>query len=89
MARFGYPLTVPPVNPGEAPDHWQTMGASLLDPGHAGMLHPAVTNFAAMATAYRQHKPEGFNQAVASLPSVARPAVPEGAKKRPRRVLLQ
>jgi len=66
MARFGYPLTVPPVNPGEAPEHWQTMGASLLESGHAGALHPAVTNFAAMATAYHQQKPDSFNRAVAS-----------------------
>ena len=35
MARFGYPLTVPPLDPGEARDHWQTMGASLLESGHA------------------------------------------------------
>ena len=66
MARFGYPLTVPPLTPAEARDHWQTMGASLLDSGRAGDFHPAVTNFAAMATAYRQHKPEAFNRAVAA-----------------------
>ena len=66
MAQLGYPLTVPPVKPGEAPQHWQTMGASLLEAGHAGGLHPAVTNLAAMATAYRQQKPDRFNQAVAS-----------------------
>jgi cytochrome c-type biogenesis protein CcsB len=66
MAKFGYPLTVPPLNPAEARDHWLTMGASLLESGHAATLHPAVTNFAAMATAYRQQKPDSFNRAVAS-----------------------
>ncbi|MCX6923792.1 MAG: cytochrome c biogenesis protein CcsA [Verrucomicrobia bacterium] len=66
MAQLGYPLTVPPLNPAEAPQHWQTMGASLLDAGHAGALHPAVTNFAAMATAYRHQQPENFNRAVAN-----------------------
>jgi cytochrome c-type biogenesis protein CcsB len=66
MARFGYPLTVPPLDPSEARDHWLTMGASLLEAGHAVTLHPAVTNFAAMATAYRQQKADGFNQAVAT-----------------------
>ena len=66
MARFGYPLTVPPRTLSEARDHWQTMGASLLESGHAGDFHPAVTDFAAMATAYRQHKPEAFNSAVAA-----------------------
>ena len=35
MARFGYPLTVPPLEPQRPPDHWQTMGASLLESGHA------------------------------------------------------
>ena len=40
MAKFGYPLTVPPLDPGEARDHWQTMGASLLEAGHAGDFHP-------------------------------------------------
>jgi cytochrome c-type biogenesis protein CcsB len=66
MARFGYPLTVPPRTSSEARDHWQTMGASLLESGHAGDFHPAVTDFAAMATAYRQHKPEAFNGALAA-----------------------
>ena len=60
MAQFGYPLTVPPLNPGDAPDHWQNMGASLLESGAPPTLHPAVTNFAAMATAYHQHKPESL-----------------------------
>ena len=66
MARFGYPLTVPPRDPGEARDHWLTMGASLLDSGHAPTLHPAATNFAAMATAYHQQKADSFNRAVAT-----------------------
>jgi len=59
-------LPVPPLDPGEARDHWLTMGASLLESGHAATLHPAVTNLAAMATAYRQQKPDSFNRAVAS-----------------------
>src|ERR1039457_613687 len=66
MARFGYPLTVPPLTAGEARDHWQTMGASLLEAGHSAAFHPAATNLVAMAAAYRQHKPEAFNAAVAA-----------------------
>ena len=81
MARYGYPLTVPPVNPGEAPDHWQTMGASLLEPGHAAALHPAVTNFAAMATAYRAQKPESFNQAVANYKAWLTPQFQKALRK--------
>ncbi len=81
MARFGYPLTVPPVNPAEAPQNWQTIGASLLDADQAGMLHPAVTTFAAMATAYRQHKPEGFNQAVAAYQAWLTPQFQKALRK--------
>ena len=66
MARFDYPLTVPPLTASEARDHWQTAGASLLEAGHTAEFHPAVTDFAAMAAAYRQHKPEAFNAAVAA-----------------------
>lgn len=66
MARLGYVLTVPPLDPVKARDDWQTLGASLLDFGRGGQLHPAATNFAAMATAYRQQQPEAFNRAVAS-----------------------
>ena len=38
MAQFGYPLIVPPLKPGEARDHWQTLGASLLESGRTGRL---------------------------------------------------
>ena len=81
MARFGYPLTVPPLNPGEAPDQWQNMGATLLDTDHDGMRHPAVTNFAAIATAYRQHKPESFNQAVANYEAWLAPQFQKAIRK--------
>jgi cytochrome c-type biogenesis protein CcsB len=64
MARFGYPLIIPPLNPGKARNNWQTMGASLLDSGHTGQFQPAVINFAAMAAAYRQQQPAAFNRAV-------------------------
>ena len=66
MARFSYPLTVPPLNPAEAHDAWQNMGNSLLDSGRTGVLHPAATNLAAMATAYHQQKADDFNRAVAN-----------------------
>jgi len=81
MAKFGYPLAVPPLTASDAPDHWQTMGASLLDSGPAHMLHPAVTNFAAMATAYRQHKPDTFNQAVANYTAWLTPQFQKALKK--------
>ena len=66
MARFGYPLIIPPLASTEARNNWQTMGASLLESGRSAQFHPAATNFAAMATAYHQQKPEAFNRAVAA-----------------------
>ena len=81
MARFGYPLTMPPLNPVEARDHWLTMGASLLETSRAAAIHPAVTNFAAMATAYRQQKADGFNQAVAAYREWLAPQFQKALKK--------
>jgi cytochrome c-type biogenesis protein CcsB len=81
MARFGYPLIVPPLNPRQAPDHWQTMGASLLESGRTGDFPPAVTDFAAMAAAYRQHKPEAFNRAVAAYRQWLAPAFERELRK--------
>ncbi len=81
MAQLGYPLTVPPLRPTEAPDHWQTMGASLLESGHTGALHPAVTNFAAMATAYHREQPDNFNRAVASYREWLAPQFQQALRK--------
>jgi cytochrome c-type biogenesis protein CcsB len=81
MAQFGYPLTVPPLTSGEARDHWQTLGASLLESGRTADWHPAVTNFAAMATAYHQHKPEAFNAAVAAYQQWLTPAFDRELRK--------
>ena len=81
MARFGYPLIIPPLTPGEARNNWQTMGASLLESGRSAQFHPAVTNFASMATAYRQQKPEAFNSAVAAYRRWLTPAFERELKK--------
>jgi len=82
MARYGYPLTVPPLNSSEAPEHWQTMGASLLlDTDRVGVLHPAVTNFAAIATAYRAKKPESFNQSLATYKAWLTPQFQKALRK--------
>jgi cytochrome c-type biogenesis protein CcsB len=57
------------------------MGASLLESGHAGRLHPAATNFAAMATAYRQQKADSFNRAVASYTEWLTPQFQKALRK--------
>jgi cytochrome c-type biogenesis protein CcsB len=81
MARFGYPLIIPPLTTREARDHWQTMGASLLESGRTGDFPPAVTHFAAMAAAYRQHQPEAFNRAVAAYRQWLTPGFPRELRK--------
>jgi cytochrome c-type biogenesis protein CcsB len=64
MAKFGYPLVVPPLSPSAPRDQWQNAGTALLESARSGAIHPAVTSFAAMVSAYRQEKPQDFNRAL-------------------------
>ncbi|MBI3850760.1 MAG: cytochrome c biogenesis protein CcsA [Verrucomicrobia bacterium] len=64
MARFAYPLIVPPLHPEVTRDDWKNAGAALMESAHNGEIHPAMKYFAAMATAYRHDKPADFNQAI-------------------------
>ena len=64
MAKYGYALIVPPLDPEAGRDRWQNAGNSLLESAHADQLHPALSRLIAMATAYRQKKPDDFNRAV-------------------------
>jgi len=68
MAQSGYLLNVPPLNPEVARDEWHSAGRSVVDSVGGDDFHPAVTFFAKMATAYRHHKADEFNQAVAGYP---------------------
>jgi cytochrome c-type biogenesis protein CcsB len=81
MARFGYPLVVPPLKPSDAPGGWKTMGAGLLDPEHSSTLHPAVLSLAAISTAYHQQKPDSFNRAVANYREWLTPQFHKALKK--------
>src|SRR5260221_8237368 len=63
MAKYGYALVIPPLDPAAKTD-WQNAGASLLDSARRGIIHPAVSDFARMMTAYRQNKPDEFNKAL-------------------------
>jgi cytochrome c-type biogenesis protein CcsB len=65
MAEYAYPMVAPPVTPGVSRDHWQNAGACLLDSARNDGIHPAMVYYSAMATAYRQKKPDDFNRAVA------------------------
>jgi ABC-type transport system involved in cytochrome c biogenesis permease subunit len=64
MARFAYPLIVPPSPNDNAPDHWVNAGVGLMETARTGELHPAMKYYAAMANAYRQGNPSDFNLAV-------------------------
>jgi len=81
MARLGYVLIVPPADPAKGRDDWQTMGAALLNSGQGGAVNPAITNFAAMATAYRQQRAEAFNAAVGSYQQWLAPRFAREVKK--------
>jgi cytochrome c-type biogenesis protein CcsB len=62
MAKYGYPLVVPPLDPAASRDSWQNAGTCLLQSVRNNSIHPAMSHYAAMVTAYRQHKPDEFNR---------------------------
>src|SRR5262249_48981650 len=64
MAKYGYPLVVPPLESGDSSESWQNAGTALLQSVRNNDIHPAVNYYAMMITAFRQHQPGEFNQAV-------------------------
>jgi ABC-type transport system involved in cytochrome c biogenesis permease subunit len=66
QTQFAYLLAVPPIPQSgtKSRDDWQNIGASLMNTARGGDIEPAVRNYAAMATAYRQNQPVAFNQAL-------------------------
>ena len=65
MAAMMNPLAVPPLDPGQDKSGWVTGGVSLLSSIQTGEIHPAVTFYARMATAYSHEDAREFNSAVA------------------------
>ncbi len=63
MSRFGSLLVVPPA-PGAPPTAWQKAGQALLDTFHTGQVNLSVLTFAGMGDAWRNQKPEQFNELV-------------------------
>ena len=72
MSQYGYALIVPPL-PGAPRDQWQNAGKCLLDSVRNNEIHPAMTLYADMATAYARHKPAEFNRALASYQEWLKP----------------
>jgi ABC-type transport system involved in cytochrome c biogenesis permease subunit len=64
VARFAYPLIIPPL-PAQPREAWSNIGTNLMLALRTGELHPADLSYAAIATAYRNDKPVEFNRAVA------------------------
>jgi cytochrome c-type biogenesis protein CcsB len=64
MARFGYALIIPPADPEKSRDNWQNAGSSILEFARADQFPAPVTDFAAMATAYRDKDASAFNRAL-------------------------
>ena len=72
MAQRAYPLVVPPEDGAKSRDDWEGIGTSLMTTFKQGRIAPAVMDYAAMVTAYRENKPVEFNLALQRLPPVAR-----------------
>jgi ABC-type transport system involved in cytochrome c biogenesis permease subunit len=64
VARFAYPLIIPPL-PGQPREAWSNIGTNLMQALRTGEMHPADTNYAAIASDYRNDRPADFNRAVA------------------------
>jgi ABC-type transport system involved in cytochrome c biogenesis permease subunit len=64
VAHLAYPLIIPPL-PGQAREAWSNIGTNLMQALRSEEFHPADTNYAAIASAYRNHEPADFNRAVA------------------------
>lgn len=62
LAETGYFFPIPPFPPNDDPLQWRKMGESLILFLSDGKMHPAVTAWATMTTAYAANDPATFNQ---------------------------
>ena len=60
MAEAGYAMIVPPLDPQAAPAPLANRRGQSAGVLRTGKVHPAMTWFAAMATAYRQQQAPGI-----------------------------
>jgi cytochrome c-type biogenesis protein CcsB len=81
MARFGYALIVPPSDPEASRDSWQNLGNALLESARGDEFPAPITDFAAMATAYRNKDAAGFNRAVDDYQAWLAPQFAKEVKK--------
>ncbi len=67
MSQLGPPLLVPPLSvpPEKTSGDWQNIPTVLLEAAKGNPVPSAVTNYAAMATAFQSHNAAGFNTTLA------------------------
>jgi ABC-type transport system involved in cytochrome c biogenesis permease subunit len=81
MARFEPPLLVPPQAHDGHHHDWSRVGEALLGAARGDTLSAAVRAYAVMASAFKQNRIDGFNQAVAAYRGSLAPSLgPELAK---------
>ncbi|MEO6873102.1 MAG: cytochrome c biogenesis protein CcsA [Chthoniobacterales bacterium] len=81
LAETGYFFPIPPVPPNDSPLQWRKMGESLLLFLTAGNMHPAVSAWATMATAYAANDPTTFNKTLESYSGWLQQHFPERVRK--------
>jgi len=81
MARFGYALIVPPADPEASRDNWQNAGNSILEFARADQFPVPITDFATMATAYRNKDASAFNNAIEDYKAWLTPRFAKEVKK--------
>ena len=62
LAETGYFFPIPPFPPNDDPLQWRKIGESLLTFLRDGKMHPAVSSWATMATAFAANDPATFNK---------------------------
>jgi ABC-type transport system involved in cytochrome c biogenesis permease subunit len=65
LSEMAYPMIIPPL-PGQSRQDWRNIGTDLMETLRSGQMHPAATNYAAMADAYHSNNPAQFNHALAA-----------------------
>ncbi len=64
LAETGYFFPIPPVPPADDPLQWRKIGDSIVAFLSEGNLHPAVTAYATMASAFQAKDAATFNRTV-------------------------
>lgn len=91
MARFAYPLVVPPPphdhDHAEGEDHnhdhgsWINVGQGLLNSARMGVVPEEIKQWAAITEAYSKKEPSRFNTAVADYKAMLSSQYPDELKK--------